>query len=164
MFSRLRTIDVELPVGQVVKWPPMCVECGAEDPDSAYKCAHGWWLGALPLRRKTVKVPACLACARKMRRQKWFEHIQVVLIALLAAGAVALLLWALGFELSRSYWKLLVLVVAVGVLCVLPGPPLRVDITLGVGSITYEFRDREFATRFCELNRPATTEEPAGSP
>lgn len=163
-FSRFQTIDHKLPTSHAAKWPAMCVECGAGDSDSEYKCIGVWFLGALPLRWNVVKMPACRVCARRLRHQRWFGRIEFLIIALLACGTAGLLGWALGLELSRWTYKLLVALVAIVVVCFLPHRPARVDIAVSARSTTYQFRDPEFASKFMELNFPVTTEKPTGSP
>ena len=117
----------------------------------------GWWTIALWMfgSRSSVDVPACGGCRVRVRRRRRARFaIEIVLIAAAVVLAFKLLGEVRG---PLRKWALmgaaLLLLLPFGIAGLFFPPPF--DMTATSRTITYEFRDEEYAHEFALLNDAA---------
>ena len=152
--------DVKIPKSRAPKFPPICVGC-AGAPTTTVKVqqdAIGWWslvrfgniYGVATGRR--VDVPACDACARRLR---WELRRREVIQWALAIATVMIGFWLFaGWDgmMKRIAILGLVVVVAIPYLVWDQLYPPTVDITVTDSNITFHFADRAYADQFASEN------------
>ena len=156
----MATWDVKIPKSRTPRFPPICVGCGGE-PTTTVKLqqdAIGWWsvvrfgsiYGAATGRR--VDVPACDACARRLRRERYKREA--------AQWAIAIAAVALGLWLFREWDGMLKRFAIIGLVLAVAIPyvvweqffPPTVDITVTDDNVTFHFADRAYADQFATEN------------
>ena len=151
--------DVALPKSHTPAFPPRCVACGLPDPAAVYQAVgyrEAWWTHMLPLpgRRHTVDVPACGPCAQAMRSQRVMRT--VLLWAAFGIGIVVGLALFIDAPIKRIWRKLATLGMALAFAAPLFAwymfHPPAVRLEIDGDTVTFEFRDSEYAAEFAALN------------
>ena len=148
--------DVCLPRGRVPVFPPRCVACGGR-PETTVRVSTrsiGWWTIVLLTggRRVRADVPACHACAGRMRRER---VVNLLADAAVIVGGAGIAIWLLGWYRGPFRKHLLV---AVTVACCLPAilwevfRPPPIGLTARSDTVDYEFRDFGYASDFAAAN------------
>jgi hypothetical protein len=157
--------NVPLPEGVTPRWPPLCVLCGQNEPDSLFRFRAGRasWGTLLTLfpalgSRPKVEAPACTSCAKRLRLRRWMRELVtwVILIPVIfgAVWLTHLLGWDTGHMRPFRKWIALGIVVVVSTpywLWAVANPPI-LDATAMGEKIKYEFADKEYAKLFIEEN------------
>jgi hypothetical protein len=157
--------DVTLPIDQTPKWPPLCILCGHNNPDSAFRFRAGrigwdqlvtlsWAWGSRP----RVEAPACAQCAKQLRRQRITRELITWLLLIPIIVGVVLLMFRVGWATGpmRPYRRWIA--VAAVLIIYLPfqlwqsaHPPI-LDATAKGDTLDYEFADASYAMLFLEEN------------
>ena len=148
--------DVCLPRDRVPVFPPRCVACGGR-PETTVRVSTrsiGWWTIVLLTggRRVRADVPACHACAGRMRRER---VVNLLADAAVIVGGAGIAIWLLGWYRGPFRKHLLV---AVAIACCLPAilwevfRPPAVGLTARSDTVDYEFRDFAYASDFAAAN------------
>ncbi len=154
--------DVTLPIGVPPEWPPVCVRCHAADPPGTFRVRGSrvgwdqiltlsWAVGSRPV----IEAPACIECARLLRRERRIAGIASWLMCIPLAAMGFWLVHLLGYLQGpyRRWWGLLG-----AMICCLPViiwealHPRTFDVTVRHGKIDYEFRDKVYAAMFACAN------------
>jgi len=135
-------------------FPDRCVVCLNEKPGATSRVVakgparspvRGWF---------SVEVPACPKCGSRLRWQATWRFLRTILGAGVAMGGAAVLFYALGFRNAAlggiSFGVLAVAVIVLVGWEVFHPPEFKIDV--GLVNVDYEFRDREYAHEFAELN------------
>lgn len=148
---------VTLPKSRSPVFPDMCISCGASSPGALYRAsthAVGWWTWLLWSfgKKYQAEVPACAPCRDRMVRQRWLQlgvNVVFIVAGVWTAG------WLLaGYQGPFKAW----LMMGIALVCLLPLFvwetifPKPFDMTATAEKVDYEFRDRDYATRFAALN------------
>ena len=135
-------------------FPDRCVVCLREEPGATARVAakgpsrsvaKGWF---------SVSVPACPDCGSRLRWQSTWRFLRTIVVAGVAMSGAAVLFYKMGFRdavLGGISFAVLVaaMIVLVGWEMFHP-PEFKIDV--GPANVDYEFRDREYAHEFAELN------------
>jgi hypothetical protein len=149
--------DISLPRSHTPIFPDRCVACGFPQPDHFIRVGTntiGWWTIALwiPGTRYSVEIPACESCRRRMSRQRWVRMAVCGIFVVVGVAVAAYLLGSLRGPLKR--W----LALGIALLCMVPWFawelvfPRPVDLTAYSSTVTFEFRDEDYADDFASLN------------
>ncbi len=151
------SFDINLPVGQVPKFPDSCVNCRCDAPGGFLEYdtnAIGWWTIAFASFGKNhrVLVPVCNGCKRHLRRNRLLRFL--VAMVFLAIGSYV------AMHFLRSYHGPFKLHIAILIALPFLAPyivweliyPPPFDMTAFRKSVDYEFRDADYAWEFRMLN------------
>lgn len=155
--------DISMPIDRTPRWPARCIRCGTPAPESIFFfrasrvgwdqiLTLGWAVGSRP----PVEVPACEDCAHLLRRARR-ARVSVGWLVLLPLGLATL--WSLrhfGYLPAGPFrrWASAGILLATFLPAIVLDaifPPV-IDATAQGRTITYEFRDCDFALEFRELN------------
>jgi len=144
--------DIKLRRNKVPKFPDNCIACQQAHPNSVLRI-YGYpsnWIPVL-IPRAVVDVPVCDSCRQSVIAGRTRRRVVGLFWTLGAATAVFFL-----FGHLHKYYK-----IGIGMLFLAPliiwemVKPLPISLQVRYESITYEFRNEEYATAFAELNKLA---------
>jgi len=153
--------EINLPREHHARYPAQCVRCGGDHQGNTIRLwTHtiGWWTAVFWVFGWgfTTRPPACTKCALLIRAQR----VGGLILTLVVAASFMVFVWPHvdGF-VARSLrsWA------AMGMILICLAPyflwetffPPAIDITAYKNSVDYEFKRRDFAHEFAELNRDA---------
>jgi hypothetical protein len=101
-----------------------------------------------------VQVPACPGCGTRLQWQATARFLRTLVVGGVAIGSAALLGYELGFRDAALGGISFGVVVAamIGLVCWEMFHPPEFKIDVGLVNVDYEFRDRQYAYEFAELN------------
>ena len=149
-----RSISCRLSKERQPTFPDRCVVCKKEKPAATARVVAKGPSRSLLRDWFTVVVPACPRCGFRLRWQAALRSASTVVIAGVAMGAAALVSFELGFrDAALGGISFGVLVVAmIGLVAWQRSHPPEFKIEVGFVNVDYEFRDRQYAVEFAELN------------
>lgn len=148
-----------LPIERDPIFPPECALCAQSDPETNISATDTAMMLGLPVRiapaKKTLSVPACVACRRAFQRRKWWRRLLGLglFIAVLGIGGVLVEDWLSGNGLLFLLAQLLLLSVAIlPFLALRHLLPQRFSFGLESGVVCFKFAQREVAAEFARIN------------
>ncbi len=156
--------DVKIRGTAAPEWPFVCPSCYRPEPDGVFvmRSSRIGWHQLLTLSwafgsRPKLRVPACRGCAKRMRAERWGRETLSWVGLFIMVGVVYLVLDALGLLPSGPLrrWAIagIFLVVVIPAAMVTMFFPPVLDATASGNNVTYEFKNKEYADHFRDLNQ-----------
>jgi hypothetical protein len=163
----MQSTDVKLPVAVMAQFPSSCVVCGAEHPnskitlsDNAAGMLSSWFFHSFLWSAKVkVEAPACRHCASSYR---WVRLAYNMGTFVSIAVGVAAAIWLIPATWSRLFKKAAFF--AIAIVCLIPYGiwvvfnPLPFHIYADETSVSYQFKNHEYAKAFAILNETSIDE------
>ena len=154
--------DIHLPRDHEAKWPKACVRCLRENPsESVSRVAHGigWTSFAAPLlpvvkliglTGPSVDVPVCAECIDSVRRERWLRSLAMWAPIVTILALATQLGW---FGQGRHFVLGVILLFSIPAFVFEIIRPPWIEVYRAKNKrLSYEFRRKDFAERFAELN------------